>query len=259
MNYENIIVEKEDRHAFLILNRPEKRNALNDQTKQEIIDALEELEVDEDVRAIIITGKGDKSFIAGADVTEFEGRSPVEQLEHSQYPIVYDEIENCDKPVIAMINGYALGGGCEVALACDIRIASEKAVLGQPEIRLGIMPGGGGTRRLTELVGKGKAMQLIMSGDMIEAEEAKNIGLVEEVYPDDELREKTLEITKRITEKSPIAIKLCKKAIKAAEEAPLSVARDYEGTLFSLLFSTDDKEEGIEAFLNDREPEFKGK
>src|SRR5215471_14161780 len=187
MTYQNILLETFDRIAFLTINRPDKRNALNQATRDEILRALDELQQSE-ARVLVVTGAGDKAFIAGADIGEFEGRTPLSQRDAMESLRVFDAIEDFPKPVIAVINGFCLGGGLELALACDLRFASDSAKLGRPEINLGIIPGGGGTQRLTRLVGEGKAMELILTGEAIDAAHAKEIGLVNSVVPPAELR-----------------------------------------------------------------------
>ncbi len=194
---ETILVEREGRVAILTINRPDKLNALNEQVRVDMLAALAQIENDASVGVVVLTGAGEKSFIAGADIGEFEGRTPFDQREAMRSPRIFDIMSSFPKPVIAMINGFCLGGGCELALSCDLRIASDKARFGQPEIKLGIIPGGGGTQRLSRLVGVGQAMRLVLSGDMIDAAEAARIGLVEIVVPADELRAKTLELASR--------------------------------------------------------------
>lgn len=257
--YETILIERLDKIAILTINRQDKLNALNYKVHVESVSALEELKHDEAIRVLIITGAGDKSFIAGADISEFVGKTAVEQRKIFQEKTLFNSIESFPKPVIAMINGYCLGGGCEVALSCDIRVASDKARLGQPEINLGIIPGGGGTQRLTRLVGEGKAMELILTGEMIDAQTALSIGLVNHVFPHEQLREKTLEMASKIAEKSPIALQIAKEAVKIASRSNLDEGLRREIDLFSICFSTEDKEEGVKAFLEKRKPVFKGK
>src|SRR5262245_42279066 len=198
--YENLIVEIRDRIGIIKINRQEKRNALNIATRNELLVALDMLRQHRDVRVAIITGAGDKAFIAGADISEFEGRTALEQRQVMRGNRVFDAFEEFPKPIIAMINGFCLGGGCEVALSCDIRIAADTAKVGQPEINLGSIPGGGGTQRLTRLVGEGKAMELILTGDIIDAAEAKAIGLVNHVVPLAELETRTMEIAQKIAD-----------------------------------------------------------
>lgn len=257
--YENILVDKEGPLAYITFNRPRVLNAMNRKTKEEVLAALADLEADDDVKVVIVRGAGEKAFVAGADVREFVGRRPLDQREDRRRLGFYEAIADFPKPVIAMIRGYCLGGGCELILACDLRIASKGSKIGQPEINLGLIPGGGGSQRLPRLVGEGKALQLILTGEMISGEEAKAIGLVEEVYPDEELEERTRELALKIAEKSPIAVRLAKEAVKAAARMDLQAGLEYEATLFSLLFSTEDKEEGIKAFLEKRKPSFRGR
>ena len=256
MAYETILLERRGGVAFIRFNRPDKLNAMNSKMKDEIIDALDQFQKDHSVHVVVFTGQGDKAFVAGADINEFKDRTALEQWDLYQQPFLYDAIDRFPKPLIAMINGYCLGGGCELILACDIRIASEKAQLGQPEINIGIIPGGGGSQRLPRLVGYGKAMQLILTGDRISAQEAHRIGLVDEVVPHDQLEAKTLDVATKIAEKSPIAIRLAKEAVKAALRMPLSEGLRYEQSLFSLVFTTDDKNEGVRAFLEKRKPQW---
>src|SRR5467141_1935185 len=215
-SYETLLLERRGRVAIITINRPEKRNALNIKTREEGAAVLEELRGDDSVRVVVITGAGDKAFIAGADIAEFAGRTALTQRAVMVGRSLFNAIDTFPKPVIAMVNGYCLGGGCELALACDIRIASDKASFGQPEINLGIIPGGGGTQRLTRLVGEGKSMELILTGEIIDAQNAFAIGLVNHVVPADQLETKTMEIANRIAEKSPIALRLAKEAIRLA-------------------------------------------
>jgi enoyl-CoA hydratase len=258
MAYETILVERRGPVAFIRFNRPDKLNAMNTKMKDEILDALATAETDDAVRVVVFTGQGDKAFVAGADINEFKDRTAVEQWDLYQQPFLYDGVDRFPKPIIAMINGYCLGGGCELALACDIRIASDRARLGQPEINIGIIPGGGGSQRLPRLVGLGKAMQLILTGDRIPAAEAHRIGLVDEIVPHDQLEARTLEIANRIAEKSPIAVKLAKQAVKASARMGIEEGLRYEQTLFSLIFTTYDKDEGVRAFLEKRPPKWTG-
>ncbi|MFL6209625.1 MAG: enoyl-CoA hydratase/isomerase family protein [Pyrinomonadaceae bacterium] len=257
--YETLLVEQRERVAIITINRPDKRNALNIKTREEGAAALDELRADDGVRVVIITGAGDKAFIAGADIGEFAGRTAVTQRDVMTGRSLFTAIDTFPKPIIAMINGYCLGGGCELAMACDLRIASERASFGQPEINLGIIPGGGGTQRLTHLVGEGKAMELILTGEIIDAQVAHSIGLVNMVVPHEELAAKTLEIANRIAEKSPVALRLAKEAVKTAARATLDEGLRREIDLFALCFSSADKDEGVAAFLEKRKPEFKGR
>jgi enoyl-CoA hydratase len=210
------------------------------------------------VRVVVFTGAGDQAFVAGADVSEFAGRTPLEQREAMRAGL-FDDVWNFHKPTIAMINGWCLGGGCELALACDLRIGADSAKLGQPEVRLGIIPGGGATQRLPRLVGYGKALQLVLTGEVVDAVSAYEIGLLDEIVPGVELRERTLEIARSMAEKSPVTLALAKRALRAAYEMPLSAGLTYERELFALAFATEDKEEGVRAFLEKRPPEWKGR
>jgi enoyl-CoA hydratase len=257
--YETLLLERADRVAIVTINRPDKRNALNIKTREEGAAVLEELRSDDSVGVLVFTGAGDKAFVAGADIAEFSGRTALTQREVMMGRSLFTAVDTFPKPVIAMINGYCLGGGCELALACDIRIASESASFGQPEINLGIIPGGGGTQRLTRLVGEGKAMELILTGEIIDAKTAFAIGLVNQVVPADQLRAKTMEIANRIADKSPIALRLAKEAVKLASRSNLDEGLRREVDLFALCFSSEDKDEGVSAFLEKRKPVFKGK
>lgn len=258
-SYESLLVERRDRVALITINRPEKRNALNIQTRQEGAAVLEELHEDEEVRVVVFTGAGDKAFIAGADIAEFAGRTAITQRDVMIARSLFTAIDTFPKPVIAMVNGYCLGGGCELALACDLRIASETASFGQPEINLGIIPGGGGTQRLTRLVGEGKAMEMILTGDIIDAKTAFTLGLVNMVVPAAYLEAKTMEMANRIAEKSPVALRMAKEAVKTASRANLDEGLRREVDLFALCFSSEDKDEGVKAFLEKRKPAFKGR
>lgn len=258
-NYETITVEKRDRVSILTINRPDKLNALNSKVHLEGVSALDELRTDDSVRVVVITGAGEKSFVAGADISEFAGQTPVTQRNLFYEKTLFNSIDNFPKPVIAMINGFCLGGGCELALACDIRTASENARFSQPEINLGIMPGGGGTQRLTRLIGEGRAMEMILTGDMIDAPTALKFGLVNHVYSLEELEAKTLELADKIAEKAPVALQLSKEAVKFASRSNLDEGLRREVDLFAICFSTEDKQEGVSAFLEKRKPDFKGR
>lgn len=257
--YETITVEKHGAVAVLTINRPDKLNALNSSVHAEGVAALDELRKDDSVRVLVITGSGPKSFIAGADISEFEGMTPVTQRNQFHEKTLFNTIDAFPKPVIAMINGFCLGGGNELALACDIRICSENARFSQPEINLGIMPGGGGTQRLTRLIGEGRAMEMILSGDMIDAATANKFGLVNHVFTAEELVEKTMEFAGKIAEKAPIALQLSKEAVKFASRSNLDEGLRREVDLFAICFSTEDKQEGVSAFLEKRKPVFKGR
>jgi enoyl-CoA hydratase len=256
---ETILVEREGRVALLTVNRPDKLNALNQQVRDEMLQVLTEIEKDDQVGVVVITGAGEKSFIAGADIGEFAGRTPFDQREAMASPRIFDIMAAFPKPVIAMINGFCLGGGCELAMSCDIRVASEKARFGQPEINLGIIPGGGGTQRMPRLVGLGQAMRLILSGDMIPAAEAREIGLVDLVFSPEELRAKTLELAGKIASKSPLTLRVAKEAVRASERLAIEDGIPYERDLFCLCFSSRDKEEGVQAFLEKRPAQWTGR
>lgn len=249
-----------ERVATIAISRPDARNALNSQVRSELKRAVPLAEADDDVRVLVITGDADgKAFVAGADITEFEDRDGLEQRRVSERPRIYETIADASLPVIARVNGHALGGGCELLQVCDVRIAHERAKIGQPEIALGLMPGGGGTQRLPRLVGTGQAMRLSLSGELIEASEAGDIGLVEEVHDDETFDERVYELAGTIAEKSPIALEFTKEAIRASASMPLERGIDYEAELFAKLFDTADKREGIAAFFEDRDPEFEGR
>ena len=254
-----LLEERHDAVTLLTVNRPEKMNALNAAVRAAIFETFDRLRADPGVRVVVLTGAGDKAFIAGADIREFENRRALEQYRAMQAGDIYAHVDRFPKPVIAMINGYCLGGGCELAMACDIRIASDRAKLGQPEINLGIIPGGGGTQRLPRLVGEGVALRMIYTGEIVDAARALAWGLVDEVVPHDRLRDRTLELARAIAQKSPAALQAAKEAVKAAARMPLDEGLKYEKVLFGLLFSTEDKEEGVRAFLEKRTPTFHGR
>jgi enoyl-CoA hydratase len=220
---------------------------------------LDAIAADDAIGVVVVTGAGEKAFIAGADIGEFAGRSPFDQREAMASPRIFDAMASYPKPVIAMINGFCLGGGCELAMSCDLRIAAESARFGQPEIKLGLIPGGGGTQRLPRLAGMGHAMRLILSGDMIPAAEAKEIGLVELVVPGAELRERTLELAGRIAAMSPLTLRVAKQALRASERLGIEEGLAYERDLFCLCFSTEDMKEGVAAFLEKRRAEWRGR
>jgi len=255
MTYKNILISKEERTAVITINRPESLNALNALTISEISSALDELQNDHEVRVIILTGSGEKSFVAGADIKEFSNfnQEEAEELARNGQSSLFDKIENLNKPVIAAVNGFALGGGLELAMSCHIRYASENAKLGLPEVTLGLIPGYGGTQRLPKLVGKGIANEMIFSAKMIPAQKAKEIGLVNEVFPVEELLAKTKELASTIAKNSPMAIS---KAIKATNLSDTDKGFETEIKSFGELFDMDDKKEGVSAFLEKRKPNF---
>ena len=259
MSYETITVEKRGRVAILTINRPDKLNALSSDVHKEGVAALDELRHDDGVRVVIITGSGPKAFIAGADISEFEGQTPVTQRASFNERTLFNSLDNFPKPVIAMVNGFCLGGGNELAMACDIRMASETARFSQPEINLGIMCGGGGTQRLPRLIGEGHAIEMVLTGDMIDAAAAERFGLVNHVFPADQLEAETMKLAEKIAEKAPIALALSKEAVKFASRSNLDEGLRREVDLFAICFSTEDKKEGVSAFLEKRKPVFKGK
>ncbi|RJX15813.1 crotonase [Candidatus Bathyarchaeota archaeon] len=261
-SYKTILVEKKDGVAKITLNRPEKLNSINKDVIQDLSLALEDIRKDENVRVVVITGAGDRAFSAGADISMLkEIKTPVEarELIWSAVEKVIRAIENLEKPVIAAVNGLALGGGCELAMACDIIIASDKARFGQPEINLGVLPGWGGMSRLAMIVGFQKAKELVFTGDMISAEEAEKIGLVNKVVPAEKFNEAVDELVNKLLSKSPIALKLAKEAVNRGPgiDVEAALARDRE--LFALSVSSEDAKEGLSAFLEKRKPVFKGK
>jgi enoyl-CoA hydratase len=259
MNYENIIYEKEDGFAIITLNRPNRKNALNLKLMEELLNALGEIEEDGEVKTVIITGAGD-AFAAGADIAMFDAlTSPIKAWELSQGRNPVHEIERSNKPYIAAVNGLALGGGCELALACDLRIASDKAIFGQPEVNLGLLPGAGGTQRLPRLIGVTKAKEMLFTGDPIDAKEAFRIGLVNRVVDGKSLMDEAKKIAKKIASKPPIALKVIKSVVNRGLNTDIESALKYEVDGFAILFSTRDREEGIKAFLEKRRPQFRGK
>ena len=260
MATEEVVLKRIDGHvATLTINRPDKLNALNIETRGRMVQELDELAKNDDVRVVVITGAGDKAFVAGADISEFEGRSPVDQYRVMTDSSVFLAVDRFPKPTIAAINGFCLGGGCELAMACDIRIASEKAKLGQPEINLGLLPGGGGTQRLPRLVGMGAALKLLYTGDFIRADEALRIGLVDEVVPAGDVAARAKELAEAIAAKSPVALRLIKQAVRTSMRTPLDEGLRQEVSLFALAFASEDMKEGVDAFLNKRKPTFIGR
>jgi enoyl-CoA hydratase len=260
MEYKNILLEKKGTSAIITMNRPDKLNALNKETIDELENVFTEIKSDENIYVVILTGSGEKAFVAGADINELNKLDMVSAKEFSERgQQVFSLIEEFDKPVIAVVNGFALGGGCELALACHIRIAGEKAKFGQPEVNLGIIPGYGGTQRLARLINTGRAAEYILTGDMIDANEALRIGLVNKVYPQNELLEKSLELAGKISEKGLQAIKYSLKAIRSTNELSLKEGLKFEASLFALCCGTEDFKEGTTAFLEKRKPAFKNK
>jgi enoyl-CoA hydratase len=259
MTFENLALDRDGAVVVLTINRPKVLNALNTQTIDELRRAVLDLKHDKLVRAVIITGAGEKSFVAGADINELAVQTPAQGKEHAlRGQHVFDLIENMGKPVVAAINGYALGGGCELAMACTVRLASETARLGQPEINLGIIPGYGGTQRLARLVGKGVALDLLLTGRQVTAQEALQIGLVNRVVPAADLMPDAKGLASELASKAPFAVQYIVEAVNRGLEQPLDKAQFLEATLFGLVASTKDMREGTAAFLEKRKPEFKG-
>ncbi len=257
MTYSNILLEREGAVAVVTLYRPKVLNALNRETMDEVVDALETLDRDDEVRCVVLTGS-DRAFAAGADVNEFLAATPVDMLSRYKFQ-QWERIRKITKPIIAAVRGFALGGGCELAMLCDMIIAGEGARFGQPEINLGIMPGAGGTQRLTRAVGKARAMELVLTGRHMSAAEAAAAGLVTRVVPDEVALEEAKKLAGQIAQRAPIAVRLAKESILKAYDATLEGGLDFERKAFYLLFATEDKAEGIEAFLAKRPPVFKGR
>ncbi|MCK4645912.1 MAG: enoyl-CoA hydratase/isomerase family protein [Candidatus Aminicenantes bacterium] len=258
--YKTLIYEKKENIGLLTINRPEKLNAISNELISELKKLLDEIEKDEDLRALILTGAGDKAFVAGADIKELVDRDArLGRRVSQERQEVFSRIENLPVPVIAAVNGYALGGGLELALACSIRICSEKAQFGAPEVKLGIIPGDGGTQRLPRLVGLGRAMELILTGDFIDAQEAYRIGLVNKVLPQEELMDKAMELAKKIASRPPLAVRFAKEAVNRSQEGDAASGFALESYLHALSCTTEDKKEGVSAFLEKRKGKFKGK
>jgi enoyl-CoA hydratase len=260
MSYQNLLVEKKDGVVIVTVNRPDKRNALNDRTMEELDSAFTAFAGDHETRGVILTGAGDKAFVAGADIGELSTQSPVQGKERSiRGQGILDKIENLGKPVIAAVNGFALGGGCELAMACHVRIASENARLGTPEVKLGIMCGYAGTQRLARLVGKGRALEILLTGEMVDAEEAHRIGLVNKVVPQDKLLAEAEALLRTMLANGPVSLRFTLEAVNAGLEMPFAQAQYLEATLFGLICTTGDMQEGTKAFLEKRPPKFQGK
>jgi enoyl-CoA hydratase len=260
MSYRNIAVETRDRVAILTVQRPEKRNALDMATLGEIEEAFLRLRDDAEVGGVIVTGSGEKAFVAGADIEELAAQTPISGralARRGQH--VFDVIERFPKPVVAAVNGFALGGGCELALACHVRVASENAKLATPEVKLGLMCGFGGTQRLARLVGRGRALEILLTGEMIDAAEAFRIGLVNRVVPQAALLAETEALLRKMLANGPVSLRFTLQAVSAGLDMPLAQGLEYEATLFGLLCTTDDMKEGTRAFLEKRPPRFTGK
>lgn len=256
--YECILYEKAAGAAWITLNRPEVLNAQNDRLRAEVVQALERASADDGVHVVVITGAGDKAFSAGADISEFPTRTPLDVITAKARRRPYETIRDMPKPVIAAVNGLALGGGCELVLACDIVIAADGATFGQPEIRLGVIPGGGGTQVLPRLMGEKRAKELIFTGRTMDAAEALGYGIVNKVVPIGELREATEKLVSDLLSKSPAILRMAKLAVNKSLETPLSVGMSCERDLFALCFGTEDQKEGAAAFLDKRKASFKG-
>ncbi len=260
MTYQTLLVEIRDGLAFVTVNRPDKLNALNDQVMAELAQVAERIATEPDIRGAIITGSGPKAFIAGADIGDLSRQGPFDgKARAMRGQAVLRRIETCGKPVIAAVNGFALGGGCELAMACHLRIASENAKFGQPEVKLGIAPGYGGTQRLPRLVGKGIALQLILSGEMIDAQEAYRIGLVNKVVPAADLLAESEKVMRGILAMAPLAVRLCLEAVDQGTEMTLDEGLLLEANHFGLLAATNDMKEGTTAFLEKRPARFEGR
>lgn len=260
MEYKNILLAVENQVATITFNRPKVLNAVNREMMLELNNAVNKCKEDESMKAVILTGAGDKAFVAGADITESKGKSPREimkfmELSHNTLRLM----ETMEKPVIAAVNGFALGGGVEISMACDVRFASDKARFGQPEILLGLIPGWGGTQRLARLIGIGRAKELIMSGEQITAQRAYEIGLVNRIFPAEQLMEETKKFTQRLAGMPSFAIKMAKYAINYGYDLALDNARNLEIQCVSQCFSTQDLKEGLAAFLEKRKPNFMGR
>jgi len=260
MAYKHIIYDKEDELAIITFNRPEVRNALNYLAIDEALDAATKADADETIRVVIFTGAGDKAFISGADIGELQERNTLTELgeRSGRRRVLANLLDTMAKPTIAAINGFAIGGGLEVAMACTLRIAADTAKFGLPEINLGIMPGNGGTQRLPRLVGKGRAMEMILTGGLIDATEAYRIGLVNQVVPLAELIDHTKQLAGKLASKSPLALKIAKDVINTGLDLSLAEGIQYEQKNFAILCGSEDKGEGVAAFLEKRKPAFRG-
>lgn len=258
MEFENLLLKKEGNIGILSINRPKSLNALNSNVLKELNTAIDTINDDDEISVVILTGEG-KAFVAGADIVEMKDKNSREAREFAELGIkVFRRLELMEKPVIAAVNGFALGGGCELAMSCDIRIAGEKAKFGQPEVGLGITPGFAGTQRLSRLVGISKAKELIFTGDMINANVAERIGLVNKVVSQEEIMNEAINLAKKIASKGQIAVRYAKTAINRGIETDMDTAMSIEKDLFGLCFATEDQKEGMTAFIEKRKPEFKG-
>ena len=258
--YKTLIYEKKDTIGLLTINRPEKLNALSNELIEELAQFLDDVENDEELRVLVLTGAGEKAFVAGADIQELVDRDALlgRKVSRTRQEI-FSRIENLPIPVIAAVNGYALGGGLELALACSIRLCSDRAQFGAPEVKLGIIPGDGGTQRLPRLVGLGRAMEMVLTGDFIDAQEAYRIGLVNQVISQDELMEKAMGLAQKIAKRPPLAVRYAKEAVNRSQEGDATSGYALESYLHALTCTTEDKKEGVKAFLEKRKGIFKGK
>jgi len=260
LEFQNIILEKEDYLAILTINRPKALNALNGDTLYELEAAIKDIKADDNIKVVILTGSGEKSFVAGADITFMLPLSPAEGRFFADFgEKVFRSMELLEKPIIAAVNGFALGGGCELAMACDIRLASEKAIFGQPEVGLGIIPGFGGTQRLPRLIGEGRAKELIYTADNVSAAEAFRLGLVNHVCPPDQLMDEARKMAKKIASKAPLAVGYAKFAIGKGMQVDIDTAMSIESDMFGMSCATADKFEGMTAFVEKRKANFQGK
>ena len=260
MNYKNLLLEIKENTAIVTVNRPDKLNALNAETITDLETAFMEISTDDKIFVVVLTGSGEKAFVAGADISELNKLDVLSAKQFSERGnSVFNLIENLDKPVVAAVNGFALGGGCELALACHIRFAGENAKFGQPEVNLGLIPGYGGTQRLARAVNSARALEYILTGDMINAEEAFRIGLVNHVFPQTELINRSLEFAEKISAKGQQAVRIALKAVRATHQMSLTQGLKYEASLFGLVCGTEDFREGTTAFLEKRKPDFKNR
>jgi enoyl-CoA hydratase len=258
--FQNLLFEKEEGIGVVTINRPKALNALNEATVRELDKIIDVLAEDSSVKVVVITGSGEKSFVAGADIVEMKDKTALEGREWGILAqAVFNKLENLPKPVLAAVNGFALGGGNELAMACDIRIASENAKFGQPEVSLGVTPGFGGTQRLPRLVGKGLAKEMLFTGDMIDAAEAYRTGLANKVVPADKLMTETKALAKKIMSRGPVAVKMCKSAVNEGMDMDLQSGVAYEAEVWGLCFATADQKEGMKAFVEKRKATFIGK
>lgn len=259
MSYENVILEKDDNIGILYINRPKALNALNVATIQEIGKAIDEVKMDDEIKVLIVTGAGDKAFVAGADITGFMGFSPAQARYYTdEGEHIFRKLDVLPKPVIAAVNGFALGGGCELAMACDIRLASDNALFGLPEVSLGVIPGYGGTQRLPRLIGEGRAKELTFTAGVIDANEAYRVGLVNHVYPAAELLDQAKKLARKMMKNAPLSVAYAKLAIGQGLQGDLDSGLRIESNFFGLCVASEDMKEGTQAFVEKRKPQFKG-